>query len=123
MPAGRPTEYDPKYCELIKQFMGDPFGLSFRAACAKMGIPKSTAYDWVKRYPEFSDAVSQANELNLLFYEEIGSQAMQGGQEGFRDRIWKYMMANRHGWSENPKKEESKGNITINYVKHADSTD
>ncbi len=53
----RPTKYDPKYCEELIEFMGDPLSpCSFESFAGKIGVSKDSIYEWAKVHKEFSDA-------------------------------------------------------------------
>ncbi len=65
--VGRPTKYKPTYCEEVISLMAT--GLSFMAACAELGVHRTTAYDWAKEYPEFADALNLGRGKRVLFLE------------------------------------------------------
>ena len=114
MAAGRPTDYDPEYHpKALIEFMSDPHGLSFASACAKMGVMTRTAYVWVEKHEEFLHAKEVGTQNNLLFFEEVGNQAMMGEIPMFRDPLWKYNMANRHKWTDKPKEDAQQLEIKI----------
>jgi hypothetical protein len=107
MAGGRPTDYDPKYCqELIDHMKG---GLSFESFAALADVNRDTLYEWVKVHPEFSDAKKRGTDLNLIWWERIGRAAMLGhaGKDAdgkpiplknFNATLWIFNMKNRHGW-------------------------
>lgn len=78
--VGRPTKYEKKYCEEIKAALAQ--GLSVTAASAKIGIASSTVKLWAKdaKYPEFSAAVKEGQELALLYWEEINLANAKSGK-------------------------------------------
>jgi hypothetical protein len=55
MPAGRPSLYDPRYCEEIVAFMGQ--GYSKTAFAGSIGVCHDTVVEWARQHPEFSLAV------------------------------------------------------------------
>ena len=55
MPGGRPTLYDPAYCEEAESFLRE--GYSIAALAGKLGVAVSTVNLWITTHPEFSDAV------------------------------------------------------------------
>lgn len=67
MPAGRPTDYTPTLGGEILSLMAE--GLSLAAAAAELGIHRQRVYDWVDKYPEFSDTVKLAQAKRQLFLE------------------------------------------------------
>ncbi len=76
--AGRPTKYKPAYCEEVISLMGE--GLSFMAACASLGVHRTTAYDWVKEYPDFAAAHELGRGKRVLFLERDLLKAESGPQ-------------------------------------------
>lgn len=67
MPAGRPSEYKPTYCNEIIELMAT--GLSLTAAGADLGFARDTMYEWREQHPEFSDAVKIGQAKRQLFLE------------------------------------------------------
>ena len=57
MPAGRPSKYDPSYCQKVIEVMGE--GLSLTAFAGCIGVDRSTIDEWRKSYPEFSLACTR----------------------------------------------------------------
>lgn len=75
-PVGRPTEYDPAFCQqLIDHMRG---GGSFVAFGAKVLKSKETLYEWVERHPEFADSKKLGEVLSLQFWEELGKSGNAG---------------------------------------------
>lgn len=76
MPAGRPTEYDPSFCDVARNFMEK--GYSISALAGELRVDRTTLYEWEKVQPEFSHALKQARFLrvkaleNKLLGAEIG---------------------------------------------------
>jgi hypothetical protein len=57
MPAGRPTKYDPAYCDQVVEFMGR--GFSKTAFAGEIGVCFDTLTEWANTHPEFSAAVKR----------------------------------------------------------------
>lgn len=77
MTAGRPTKYDPEMCELVVPFMAD--GYSTTALAGRLGVSRSTIYEWIDQHPEFSDAVKQGQAASALWWEDrLRLNAMTG---------------------------------------------
>lgn len=68
MPAGRPTKYDPAYCDEAVNFLRD--GYSIAALAGKLGVAVSTVNLWINTHPEFSDAVKVGQAGAVQWWEE-----------------------------------------------------
>jgi len=67
MPAGRPSKYDPKYCQMAIEFMKD--GFSVTALAGHIGVSRSTIFLWAENNPEFSDALKTGQALAAHWWE------------------------------------------------------
>jgi transposase-like protein len=67
-PIGRPTKYDPAYCEQVVAFLAD--GYSVAAFAGSIGVSRSTIYQWIDEYPAFSDAVKTGQAAAILWWEK-----------------------------------------------------
>jgi len=76
MPGGRPTVYEPKYCEMLIDHMEQ--GLSFESFAGVVGTCRSTLYNWADSHPEFLDAKSRGRDLNLLTWEKMFAAKARG---------------------------------------------
>ena len=66
---GRPTKYKKAFCKVVIEKMAE--GYSKEAVAGFLGIAKDTLYSWVKKYPEFSDAISIGESKSRLFWEKL----------------------------------------------------
>lgn len=77
MPAGRPTLYDPAYCEVVVETMRE--GKSLMSVAANIGVGRSTLGVWMAAHPEFLAAVEEGKALCAQKWEEIAlTNAMTG---------------------------------------------
>ncbi len=95
--VGRPTNYNPKYCQMVIEHMAS--GLSKEAFCGAIGIAKQTLYNWMRGHKEFLDAVHIGEAKSLYFWEKKGIEGMWLGGK-FNFIVWKFNIQNRHGWKE-----------------------
>lgn len=75
-PGGRPTKYDPVYCDMVGPFMAQ--GYSLTAFAGEIDVSRSTIELWTKEHPEFSGAVSRAKAKTLLSWETRARQCGDG---------------------------------------------
>jgi len=81
MPAGRPTLYEPDYCEAVVKHMAD--GASLTSFAAEIDVARSTINEWMEVHPEFSEAVRRAKAKCAAWWEKRGrSIAETGGGPG-----------------------------------------
>ena len=66
-PGGRPTKYDPAFCDLARETMEQ--GFSKTATAGKLGVCKATLDNWCKEHPEFLGAIKQGETLRTLKLE------------------------------------------------------
>lgn len=95
--GGRPSAYQPEYCEIALEVLGA--GGSRAALAARLDISKSNLCDWEKKYPEFSNALARGLARSEALWE---SPDFYPDLNALR---WKMNMMNRFGWTD---KSESK---------------
>jgi transposase len=97
-PRGRPTKYDPDFCDVIIEAMEK--GFSKEAAAAHVRISKDTLYEWAKKYPEFSDALKLGVQLSQIFWEKKGIDNLEETYQGTKlnSTNWIFNMKNRFNW-------------------------
>jgi len=79
--VGRPTKYDPSYCELVLEEMGKGFSLT--AFAGILGVSRATIDLWMKANPEFMEAVSRGKAMRLVHWERAAMKvAERGGGPG-----------------------------------------
>lgn len=81
MPAGRPSDYDPAYCERIVAFCAD--GYSLTAFAGAIGADRKSITNWAAAHPEFFLAVHRAKAVCAKWWEDRGrGVALEGGPGG-----------------------------------------
>ena len=91
MPAGRPSKYDPSFCDLVIEWGAE--GKSVAWMAANLDVSKDTIYQWVKDYPEFSDSLTRARTKAQAYWEDAGQNGMTSKE--FNASIWSRSMAAR----------------------------
>lgn len=64
---GRPSKYEPSYCDAVIELMGE--GLSLTTFAARVGAHRSTVIDWGKAHPEFAAALDRARAKRCAWLE------------------------------------------------------
>jgi transposase len=94
-PVGRPSLYDPKYCEEVIAL--GKLGKSSEAIGAILGVGTKTLYNWRDQFPEFLHALELAKEFELHWWEDIAQTHMIENKESdkINASIWSRSMAAR----------------------------
>ena len=79
MQTGRPSDYDPAFCDEAVEFLAQ--GYSIAAFAGHIGVARSTVYKWVDTHPEFSDAVKVGQAKAVLWWEDR-NRALARGEDG-----------------------------------------
>ena len=78
MAVGRPSKYDPAYCEALVEHMRD--GASITSFAASIGVARETITGWMNEHEEFSLAVKQGKAVCSAWWEKVGRKnAVEGG--------------------------------------------
>lgn len=78
--VGRPTKYDPKFCDAVEAFMAEGFSLT--AFAGDLGVSRATIDNWMKEFPEFLEAVSRSKAKRLAFWERTAINVASKGTGG-----------------------------------------
>lgn len=112
MPAGRPTKYDPAYCDEVREFLKD--GYSVAAFAGYIGVAVSTVNLWINTHPDFSDAVKAGQAAATLWWEKQARGIASGAQDG-NPTLVIFGLKNRAAdqWRDKTETEHS-GGMTLN---------
>lgn len=90
--AGRPSEYDPAYCERVVELGKE--GKSRAEIASALNCSRTTLTAWEAKHPEFLTALSRAKDEELAWWE---CQAREGLAKGsaFNAAIWKQSVSGR----------------------------
>jgi hypothetical protein len=94
--VGRPTKYDPTYCDLVVEMLAEGASLTeFRAAVG--GITRQTLSNWKDEHPEFLDALSKAEAVGQAYWEKrLRTDLMFDSK--VNSPLVKLYFANRFNW-------------------------
>lgn len=99
-PVGRPTKYDPKFCQIVIDVMKK--GYSKEAVAGHLGICKDTLYRWDAKHKDFSDALKVGLEFSRMFWEKIALDHLTHtkASKQLNSVVWLFNMKNRFGWAD-----------------------
>lgn len=94
-PVGRPSLYDPAYCEKVIEL--GKLGKSTEAIGAMLGVGTATLYRWRDEHSEFREALDLAKDFELYWWEEQAQLHMLENKESDRlnASLWSRSMAAR----------------------------
>ena len=90
----RPSEYDPKLCDLIIPLFEQ--GMSRSAVAKEVGKTTKTLHTYVEKHPEFAEAWEWGLTLAEAWWEEQGRLNLENKQ--FNTTMWYMNMKNRWKW-------------------------
>lgn len=77
MPAGRPSKYEPSYCDAIVAHCED--GSSLSSFAASINVARSTLNEWGEQHPEFSEAIKIAKAKVAAWYDKTARNVAANG--------------------------------------------
>lgn len=92
MPAGRPTDYDPAFCERVIELGAT--GASVVEMAHEIGVCRNTLEtNWPAAHPEFLEAFTRARMASQVWWERKGRDNLNAA--GFQSSVWSRSMAAR----------------------------
>lgn len=102
--TGRPTKYTPAIAKNLPPMFEN--GESVAEVCCALDIHKDTFYEWVKKYPAFSDAYKKGLQRSEAWWSKLG-RAGSMGQVKIQPATWIFNMKNRFSWTDRIETEHS----------------
>lgn len=91
MPAGRPSAYDPAYCERVIELAKEGCGKAEIAL--ELGVTRQTLDNWAAAHPEFLDAITCAREASAGWWEAQGRHGITN--RDFNANAYRLQVMNR----------------------------
>ena len=109
MAGGRPTKYDPKFCEIAIEVMSR--GFSKTALAGHIGVSRDTLLEWARVHPTFSGAIGIAVTGRVLKLETD----LLGADSGpiVTSRIFALKNAAPDEWRDKPEEKETSDRTII----------
>jgi hypothetical protein len=92
MPAGRPTDYKPEFCEEVIEL--GKAGKSRAQIASALDCSRQTIANWEAAHPEFLDAMRRANDESLAWWEGEAQTGIAKGS-AFNASLWAKSMTGR----------------------------
>jgi hypothetical protein len=109
--VGRPTKYDPTYCEQVIAL--GKSGASVVEMAFEIGVSRNTLEtNWPAEHPEFLEALTRAREASQVWWEREGRTNLK--TSGYQGSMWSRSMAARFpsDWRERREENIKLGTIT-----------
>ena len=118
MAAGRPSKYDPAFCDVAREFMVE--GYSVTALAGHIGVARSTVFKWAEENEEFSDALKSGQASAALWWEKALRQVAISGEGNASAAIFGVKNRSSEEWKDKQEVqhvgEVPVGSITIEVV-------
>jgi len=98
MPAGRPSKYDPAFCDVAREFL--PQGYSLVGLAGEIGVSERTIYEWAEVHPEFSQAIKDGQAGAARWWEDRLRDIVQGGDGNATAAIFGLKNRSRTQWAD-----------------------
>ena len=85
MPAGRPSDYLPEYCETVIEL--GRAGKSLAQMASHFDVSRQTIDNWAATHPQFLEALTRAKAHCQAWWEDQGQTRMVA--PGFNAAVWK----------------------------------
>ena len=95
---GRPSKYDPDFCDEARTFMAD--GYSVKALAAHLGVNYSTVYEWADKHPEFSNALKDGQAAASLWWERALRRVAATGEGNASAAIFGVKNRSQEEWKD-----------------------
>lgn len=114
MTRGRPTKYDPKFCEAVIE--AGARGDTLAGMAEECDVDRATINDWMEKHEDFSRAVKRGLQKAQALWESKGMAATFGEVEGFNATSYIFNMKNRFkaDWRD---KQEVDNSMTISIAR------
>jgi len=93
MAGGRPTKYDPKFCDTVQASGAE--GKTLAEMANDLDVDRSTLNEWCELHQDFSRAVKRGLDKAQAWWENNGRVATFGGFPGYNATSYIFQMKNR----------------------------
>lgn len=107
MTAGRPTKYDPAYCEMLVAHMAD--GASVGSFAAEIDVARATINLWAEAHPEFMEALSRGKAKAQSWWERVGRNVAMTGEGNAPMAIFGMKNMGGDDWEDKTKRDVNHG--------------
>lgn len=95
---GRPTKYDPRFCDEARRIMAQ--GFSVKAFAGQIGVNVQTVYNWMNQYPDFFDAIKDGQAAAAEWWERTLMQVAATGEGSAAAAIFGVKNRSQEEWKD-----------------------
>lgn len=110
MTIGRPSIYDPAFCQEAEQFIAE--GYSVAAFAGHIGVAVRTVYNWMESHPEFMHSVKVGQAGAVAWWEKRLRDMAENGQGNATAIIFGLKNRAPEEWRDKTETEHS-GSVTV----------
>jgi transposase len=109
MAGGRPTKYDPAFCDAVVEHCKT--GASLTSFAASIDVARSTINQWAEQNAEFSEAVKRAKAHCAAWWEQNARNAAMGANKDANPTLCIFGLKNMaaEDWRDKQEMEHSGG--------------
>ena len=110
----RPTKYDPSKNQSVIDLMSE--GASIVEVAAMLDVSRSTLYEWISQYDDFSDTIKKGQELCQAWWEKQGRKNLDN--RDFNPTLWFMNVKNRFkdDWRDKQEHDHTTNGEKINII-------
>ena len=117
-PVGRPSEYDPSYCDKVDEYLENASRENMHLPKVEsfaiyLGVTKKTLYNWSKEHEEFLHAL---DKIMTIQAERLIDDGIYGGKE-VNATIVKLLLMNNHDMREKNDTDMTSGGEKITEIR------
>ena len=117
-PVGRPSEYDPSYCDKVDEYLQNASRENMHLPKVEsfaiyLGVTKKTLYNWSKEHEEFLHAL---DKIMTIQAERLIDDGIYGGKE-VNATIVKLLLMNNHDMREKNDTDMTSGGEKITEIR------
>ena len=117
-PVGRPSEYDPSYCDKVDEYLQNASRENMHLPKVEsfaiyLGVTKKTLYNWSKEHKEFLHAL---DKITTIQAERLIDDGIYGGKE-VNATIVKLLLMNNHDMREKNDTDMTSGGEKITEIR------
>lgn len=110
MQVGRPSKFQPSYCDQVIEHMTE--GASLTSFAAEIGVSRATLNVWMEAHPEFLDAAHTGKAKCAAWWERVARANAKEGTGNATITVFGLKNMSPDDWRDKQEVEQS-GSVTV----------